>query len=85
MWYGRCISHALISPCWKPAISLSRHGILQLELVEHIPRTLPEHAITMGIALCMSAHNHAVKVKTKMKMNTKMEIKLKIKMKSNKE
>ena len=55
-----------------------------LELVEHIPRAL-QHAMTMGIALCMSVHNNAVKVKTKMKMNTKMEIKLKIKikMKSN--
>ena len=55
---------------------------IKLELVEHIPRALPEHAVTMCIALCMSA----VKVKTKMKMNTKMEIKLKIKikMKSNK-
>ena len=54
----------------------------KLELVEHIPHVLPEHAVTMCIVLCMSA----VKVKTKMKMNTKMEIKLKIKikMKSNK-
>ena len=59
----------------------------KLEVVEHIPHTLPEHAMTMGIALYMSVHNNAVKVKTKMKMNTKMEIKLKIKikMKSNKE
>ena len=37
--------------------------------------------MTMGIALCMSVHNNAVKVKTKMKTNTKMEIKLKIKIK----
>ena len=61
--------------------------LCKLELVEHIPRTLPQHAMTMGIALCMSVHNNAVKVKTKMKVNTKMEIKLKIKieMKSNKE
>ena len=59
----------------------------QLELVEHIPRVLPEHAMTMGIALCMSLHNHAVKIKTKMKINTEMEIKLKIKIKkkSNKD
>ena len=54
----------------------------QLELIEHIPRAL-QHAMTMGIALCMSVHNNhaAVNVKTKMKMNTKMEIKLKIKIK----
>ena len=50
----------------------------ELELIEHIPSAL-QHAMTMGIALCMSVHNNDVKVKIKIKMNTKMEIKLKIK------
>ena len=45
---------------------------LSLRKLEHIPSALPEHAMTMGIALCMSVHNNAVKVKTKMKMKMKM-------------
>ena len=38
----------------------------------HTPHAaaMPEHAMTMGVALCMSVHNdNAVKIKTKMKTN----------------